>query len=77
MFEDMAKKEGISLAAYKDTKVPRFFYTKNEHAYNSSTQRYETQDYFLENGEKEQSLAGLRQVEKKKKKDLEPQGEVF
>lgn len=68
VFEEMAKKEGISLSAYKNTEVPRFLYTENEHTYNSSTQRYETQDYFLENGEKEQSLAGLRQVEKKKKK---------
>lgn len=76
-FEDMAKKEGISLAAYKDTKVPRFFYTKNEHAYNSSTQRYETHDYFLEKGEKRAELGLVTTSEKQEKEIFEPQGEVI
>ena len=76
-FEDMAKKEGISLAAYKDTKVPRFLYTKNKHAYNPSTQRYETQDYFQEKGEKRAELGLVTTSEKQEKEIFEPQGEVI
>ena len=77
VFEEMAKKEGISLSAYKNTEVPRFLYTENEHTYNSSTQRYETQEYFLENGEKRAELGLVTTSEKQEKEIFEPQGEVI
>ena len=77
VFEEMAKKEGISLSAYKNTEVPRFLYTENEHTYNSSTQRYETQDYFQENGEKRAELGLVTTSEKQEKEIFEPQGEVI
>ena len=77
VFEEMAKKEGISLSAYKNTEVPRFLYTENEHTYNSSTQRYETQDYFLENGEKKAELGWITTSGKAEKEIFEPQGEII
>lgn len=77
VFEEMAKKEGISLFAYKNTEVPRFLYTENEHTYNSSTQRYETQDYFLENGEKRAELGWITTSGKAEKEIFEPQGEII
>lgn len=77
VFEEMAKKEGISLSAYKNTEVPRFLYTENEHTYNSSTQRYETQDYFLENGEKRAELGWITTSGKAEKEIFEPQGEII
>ena len=77
VFEEMAKKEGISLSAYKNTEVPRFLYTENEHTYNSSTQRYETQEYFLENGEKRAELGLVTTSEKQEKEIFEPQGEII
>lgn len=76
-FEDVAKKEGISLSAYKDTKVPRFFYTENEHTYNSSTQRYETQNYFLEKGEIRAKLGWITTSGEQEKEIFEPQGEII
>lgn len=77
VFEEMAKKEGISLSAYKNTEVPRFLYTENEHTYNSSTQRYETQDYFLENGEKRAELGWITTSGEEEKEIFEPQGEII
>lgn len=77
VFEEMAKKEGISLSAYKNTEVPRFLYTENEHTYNPSTQRYETQDYFQENGEKRAELGLVTTSEKQEKEIFEPQGEII
>lgn len=77
VFEEMAKKEGISLSAYKNTEVPRFLYTENEHTYNSSTQRYETQEYFLENGEKRAELGWITTSGKAEKEIFEPQGEII
>ena len=77
VFEEMAKKEGISLSAYKNTEVPRFLYTENEHTYNSSTQRYETQEYFLENGEKKAELGWITTSGKAEKEIFEPQGEII
>jgi len=77
VFEEMAKKEGISLSAYKNTEVPRFLYTENEHTYNPSTQRYETQDYFQENGEKRAEIGLVTTSEKQEKEIFEPQGEVI
>ena len=77
VFEEMAKKEGISLSAYKNTEVPRFLYTENEHTYNSSTQRYETQEYFLENGEKKAELGWIKTSGKAEKEIFEPQGEII
>ena len=77
VFEEMAKKEGISLSAYKNTEVPRFLYTENEHTYNSSTQRYETQEYFLENGEKRAELGWITTSGEEEKEIFEPQGEII
>ena len=77
VFEEMAKKEGISLSAYKNTEVPRFLYTENEHTYNSSTQRYETQDYFQEKGEKRAELGWITTSGKAEKEIFEPQGEII
>lgn len=77
VFEEMAKKEGISLSAYKNTEVPRFLYTENEHTYNSSTQRYETQDYFLEKGEKRAELGWITTSGEEEKEIFEPQGEII
>lgn len=77
VFEEMAKKEGISLSAYKNTEVPRFLYTENEDTYNSSTQRYETQEYFLENGEKKAELGWITTSGKAEKEIFEPQGEII
>lgn len=77
VFEEMAKKEGISLSAYKNTEVPRFLYTENEHTYNSSTQRYETQNYFLENGEKRAELGWITTSGEEEKEIFEPQGEII
>ena len=77
VFEEMAKKEGISLSAYKNTEVPRFLYTENEHTYNSSTQRYETQDYFLENGEKRAEIGWITTSGEEEKEIFEPQGEII
>lgn len=77
VFEEMAKKEGISLSAYKDTEVPRFLYTENEHTYNSSTQRYETQDYFQEKGEKRAELGWITTSGEAEKEIFEPQGEII
>ena len=77
MFEDMAKKEGISLSDYEDTKVPRFLYMKNEDAYNPSTQRYETQDYFTETGEKRAELGVVTTSGEQEKEIFEPDGEVI
>ena len=77
VFEEMAKKEGISLSAYKNTEVPRFLYTENEDTYNSSTQRYETQDYFLENGEKRAELGWITTSGEEEKEIFEPQGEII
>ena len=77
VFEEMAKKEGISLSAYKNTEVPRFLYMENEHTYNSSTQRYETQDYFLENGEKRAELGWITTSGEEEKEIFEPQGEII
>ena len=77
VFEEMAKKEGISLSAYKNTEVPRFLYTENEDTYNSSTQRYETQEYFLENGEKRAELGWITTSGEEEKEIFEPQGEII
>lgn len=77
VFEEMAKKEGISLAACENTEVPRFLYTENEHTYNSSTQRYETQDYFLEKGEKRAKLGWITTSGEQEKEIFEPQGEII
>lgn len=77
VFEEMAKKEGISLSAYKNTEVPRFLYTENEHTYNSSTQRYETQDYFQEKGEKRAELGWITTSGEEEKEIFEPQGEII
>lgn len=77
VFEEMAKKEGISLSAYKNTEVPRFLYTENEHTYNSSTQRYETQDYFQEKGEKGAELGWITTSGEEEKEIFEPQGEII
>lgn len=77
VFEEMAKKEGISLSAYKNTEVPRFLYTENEDTYNSSTQRYETQDYFLEKGEKRAELGWITTSGEEEKEIFEPQGEII
>ena len=77
VFEEMAKKEGISLSAYKNTEVPRFLYTENEHTYNSSTQRYETQEYFLEKGEKRAELGWITTSGEEEKEIFEPQGEII
>lgn len=77
MFEDMAKKEGISLSDYEDTKVPRFLYMKNEGAYNPSTQRYETHDYFTETGEKRAELGVVTTSGEQEKEIFEPDGEVI
>lgn len=77
VFEEMAKKEGISLSAYKNTEVPRFLYTENEHTYNSSTQRYETQDYFQEKGEKRAELGWITTSGEAEKEIFEPQGEII
>lgn len=77
MFEDMAKKEGISLSKYKDTEEPRFLYMEKEGAYNPSAQRYETQDYFTEAGEKTAELGWITTSGDQEKEIFEPYGKVI
>lgn len=77
MFEDMAKKEGISLSKYKDTEEPRFLYMEKEDAYNPSAQRYETQDYFTETGEKPAELGWITTSGEQEKEIFEPYGKVI